>query len=329
MRSIMVKRYLTTFALALWQGAAALAGNAPHAVPVRSEPDAFPEWRAAAARVLATRGDAGSLATAAALTFLGPPSRSRTDSAGAATGALALAVRASELAPNSAALSWLRLQLCTYAPGCDIRDAATTMRWVAADNGAAWLPTLTVAQRDKDTMEIDRALASMAQGTHFDLYGNHTTAMMYAALKSVRGRLPAHYLATDAARLNEAIGIANAVILPSFSPLINACREALPDSERHEICLSLAKTMQHADAVMAQLVGFAIEKRLTPSDARELHTIAERRRLLEWRVATANQTQTPARWRIAKMRVTSREEELSIAILRQHRLPLEPPEDRR
>jgi hypothetical protein len=330
----MVKPWVKVIAFT-WLQMAGAAGAAYAAA--RADLDTYPAWRAAAARTLAARRDSASLATAAALTFIGPPSRSRAESAKAAAAALELAVEASELAPDNPAISWLHLQLCTYAPGCDVRDAATTMRWIAADNGAAWLPTLATAQRDKDTVEIDRVLASMAEGAHFDLYANRATVMMFDALKSARSHLPKNYLTSDLARLTEAKGIADATLLPSFSPLINVCREAA-GSDPREDCLTLSKTMQRADAVMAQLVGFAIEKRLTPTDARELRTIADRRRLLEWRVAAADQSDEPvlpwiknarARWYLAKMRALPREEDVCIAWLREHKMPLEPPEDHR
>jgi hypothetical protein len=317
--------------------ASALAGDAVRSGQPKPEADAYPAWRAAAAQVLGARGDAASLATAAALAFVGPASRSKGDAAKAAAAALAFAVKASDLAPNDPAMSWLRLQLCAAAPACDLRGAATTMRWVDADNGAAWLPTLAVAQKDKDTIEVDRVLTDMAEGTRFDLYGNRSTVMMFDALKRARTQLPAHYLDTDLARLTEAIGIAATTLVPSFSPLINACREAVA-RERRESCLKLSKTMQRSDAVLAQLVGFAIEKRLTPADARELRTIADRRRLLEWRTASAKVADTPllpwlrnarARSRLAKMRALPREEDVCIALLREHRMPLDPPEDHR
>jgi hypothetical protein len=331
----MVKQWIGVLALTLLDAASALSGGAVRAASPKNDVDTYPLWRAAAARVLTARGDADSLATAAALTYLGAPSRSRAESAKAATAALELAVRASELAPENPAIGWLRLQICTAAPGCDMRDAATTMRWVAADNSAAWLPTLAAAQ--KDAFEVDRVLAAMAEGAHFDLYGNRAAVLMFDALKRVRGKLPANYLGSDLARLTEAIGIANAAVLPSFSPLINACRDAAT-ADRREDCLTLSKTMQRADTVLAQLAGFAMEKRLTPTDGKELRTTAERRRLLEWRVAAANQSDTPllpwlknasARSRLAKMRAMPREEDVCIALLREHRMPLDPPEDHR
>ena len=296
---------------------------------VAAAPDPYPAWRAAAARTLAARGDANSLATAAALTFLGPPSRPKAETGKAAAAALELAIKASELAPNNPAIGWLRLLLCMNAPACDIREAATIMRWVAADNGAVWLPTLTVAQKDKDTVEVDRVLVGIAEGSKFELYGNRTTVMIYGVLRRARGELPPGYLKSDAARLDEAMGIAAAAVLPSFSPLINACRDPSPDAERREACLKLAKTMQHADMVMAQYVGFAIEKRLNPGDARELRTIAERRRALERCVALAARANVTARSRLAKMRAMPREEEVCTAILRGLRQSMHPAKDRR
>jgi hypothetical protein len=333
----MFKRFVQALSLSWLVLASALSVNIADAAPPKTEADNYAAWRAAAARALEARADARSLATAAALTVAGPPSRSKTDTARAATAALDLAVKASELEPNDPAIAWLRLKLCSDAPGCDIRDAATTMRWVDADNGAAWLPTLAGAQRDKDTVQVDRVLADMAEGTRFDLYGNRTAVMIFDALKRTRAQLPANYLKSDLTRLTEAMDIAGAAVIPSFSPVINACREAAT-MERREACLNLSKTMQKADAVIAQLVGFAIEKRLTPADSKEMRLIAERRRLLEWRTASANVSDTPllpwlrnarARSRLAKMRAMPREEDVCIALLKEHGVTLDPPEEHR
>jgi hypothetical protein len=308
-------------------------------VPIASaEMDAYAEWRSEAARVLAARSDSASLATAAALTYLGPPSRSKAESAKAASAAVEYAAKATDLAPDNPAIGWLRLHLCAHATACDLKDAATTMRWVDADNAAAWLPTLASAQRDRDTTEVDRILTDMTQGKRFDFYGNRATVMMFDALKRARPALPKHYADSDLARLNEALNVTSAAFMPSFSPVINACRETAADGERRESCLKLSKIMQKADAVMTQLVGFAIERRLTAVDTREQRALAERRRVLEWRVASANGADTPllpwlrnarARSRLAKMRALPREEDVYIALLREHGMPLDPPEDRR
>jgi hypothetical protein len=327
----MIKRCLHAFALVCLHSLLALAAAQALASPAR-----YPAWRAAAAQALAGRGDADSLAAAAALTFVASADKGRLD-AGPGRTAVELAARASELDPQDAGIAWLRLQLCAGTPGCDIRDAATTLRWIDADNGAVWLPTLTAAQRDKDTMEIDRVLQDMARGSRFDFYWNRTVVLLFDALRDARGDLPAQYLPSDLARLSEAMMLAGAEIVPPIAPLAAACRDA-GAAERREDCLRLAKLMQHADTIGAQMAGFNLEKRFTSPEGREARAIAERRRILEWRVTTARQSDTPtlpwltnalARGRIAQMRASSREEDVDVAILRKHGLPLEPPEDPR
>ena len=123
----------------------------------------YQTWRMQAVKILSKRVDADSLATAAALKFSGRAARLKPamTTPDAAISALDLIARASELAPQSAGIAWLHLQLCAQTPACDIRDVATVMRWVDADNGAAWMPTLAAAQRDRDTEEVDRVLDAL------------------------------------------------------------------------------------------------------------------------------------------------------------------------
>ena len=321
-------------AFALGAGATGVSGaNAAHS---RVAADKFRAWRAGAVQALIVRADPDSLATAAALSFAGAVPRSKPDPKSGSP-ALDLAARASELAPQNAAIGWLRLQLCVNTPGCDIRDAATVMRWVDADNGAVWLSTLGT-QREKDAAEIDRLLADMAHGTRFDLYWNRIVVLMFNALSGVRKDLPGGYLASDSARLAALTGIAGAEIIPPLVPLVEACRGAAAGTERRDVCLKLSKTMQRSDTVVAQMAGFGIERRLLAPDGRESHVISERRHLLEWRMAAAAKFDTPllpwlknarARARLKQMRANPREEDAGIAILREHRMAIDPKEDHR
>jgi hypothetical protein len=304
------------------------------AVAGRSNPgaavDKFGAWRDRAAQALIARADADSLATAAALRFIGSgatPDGSRA--------AVELAARASELAPQNPGIGWLHLRLCASTPACDVRDVATVMRWVDADNGAAWLPTLAAAQKDRDTTEVDRILADMARGTRFDLYFNRVVVLMFDALAGARQDLPAAYAASDASRFRAVDGIAAGEIIPRFSPLLDACREPAAAPDRRELCLKLAKTMQRGDTVIAQLIGFNLERHLLAPDSKEARSIGERRHVLEWRVAEASKFDSPllpwlrnarARARLAQMRVMPREEDVCIAILKQHKMAIEPPE---
>jgi hypothetical protein len=332
-------RCLPVLALFAAHSAAAIGGGPPgvstsppnsHAVAAK-----YQAWKSAAAAVLIARADANSLATAAALRYSGPATlKAGTGTPKPNLTAVELAARAGELAPQSASIGWLHLQLCAGTPSCDIRDVATVLRWVDADNGAAWLQTLAAAQKDKDTTDVDRILADMAVGARFDFYWNRIVVLMVDALTAAGYDLPNGFAASDSARLNTVSGIASGEFIPPFAPLVDACRDSTAP-ERREPCLKLSKTMQRSDTVAAQLVGFSLARHLLGPDSKEARNIAERRRVLEWRVAQAAKFDSPllpwtknarARARLAQMRALPREEDVCIAILKEHKVALDPPE---
>jgi hypothetical protein len=328
----MIKRGLQALALVLMHSALTLGAGT---FECTAAPGAgrYLAWRADAAQILARRGDARSLATAAALCFVASGTRLRAEPT-ASKAAVDLAARASELDPQSPSIGWLRLQLCASSAGCDIREAATTLRWVDADNGAVWLPTLATVQKDNDPAEIDRILSDMAEGSRFDFYWNPTVVLLFDGLKHASAELPPRYLHSDLARLSEALLVAGNEIIPPLGPVTNACREPA-SAERRESCIKLARVMEKADTVAAQMVGLHIEKHLVLADGKEARALAERRRVLEWREAGANLDEglpwlrsAMARERIAEMRAAPREEDVDIAFLRKHGLPLDPPEER-
>jgi hypothetical protein len=332
----MVRRCLKSFALALaisfWASAVAAASA------TKSNVAAEQAWRAAAVRAIAAKSDANSLTTAAVLSFYYSSVQSRmtgTPPAPLPT-ALQLIAEAALLAPENAAVIWVHLQLCAATPGCDTRDIATVLRWVDPDNSAAWLSALTSAQRDRDSVEIDRLLADMARGTRFDLYYNPIMVLMFDSLSAVRKELPKDMAGSDAARLATLAAIYAAELIPSFSPLANICRESAAGSERREDCLKVAKIMQRGDAIIVQLIGFGMEKHLLPADSKEAHSLIERRQLLEWRLSAASKLDysglpwtlnARTRMRIAEMRLRPREEDVCIALLRDYKMALEPPQN--
>jgi hypothetical protein len=309
-------------------GGAARAGAPLHAGLPTGAPT-YRSWAMTAIDALQRHGDPGSLATAAALGMIGGPNPD----------ALGLVVRASSLAPEDAPIGWIRLRLCAATPTCDVRDAATTMRWLDPDNAAAWLPTLSAAQRDKDAMEVDRVLADMAQGGHFDFYWNRIVVLMFESLKQVAKSLPGGRNDSDSARLMQITRVASAEMIPPLRALMDACREtspatALADSGRRESCLKIAKTLQQGDTITAELLGISLEKRLIPADSRELRALVERRRVLEWRTAQLAKFDTPllpwignahARLRLAHMRSLRREQDVALAILRGEGGAVDPP----
>jgi hypothetical protein len=275
-----------------------------------------------AAQALLRHHDAGALATAALLTTAGAPE---------------YAAQASTLAPESAPIAWVRLRVCASAPACDVRDAATAMRWIDPDNAAAWLTTLAAAARDRDTTEVDRILGDMAQGKRFDFYVIPAGVMMFDSLSTVASELPGGALASDSARLAAVNSIAEGSLVPPFAALNEACRDLGSDAERRESCLRIARILQQSDTVSAQLDGLTMFKRLVPADGREARALGERRRELDWRLKGAAKYDSPllpwvrnahARWRLAQMRKLHREEDLFIAILREQGLPIFPPDGR-
>jgi hypothetical protein len=280
--------------------------------------------RREAIQALTRRADANSLATAAALSF-------RQESS---PGALELAMSANELAPQSAVIGWLHLQLCVETPACDFRNLATVLRWVDADNGASWLPILASAYRDRDWLEVDRVIADMAQAKRFDLYWNPLVVMLADALYKARGDLPRGFAATAAQRLDLASQIAGELV-PPFGTLLDSCRAARPSSERRAACLKLSRIMQRGDAMVAQLAGFGIEKHLVAPDSKEGRAMNERRHLLEWRAMMAARADSGvlpgsknarARQRLAQLRAARRQEDVFVAILRDNKMALEPTE---
>jgi hypothetical protein len=288
--------------------------------------EADAQWKSAAITALARRGDANSLATAAALAY-GGESRH--------VFALELANRASTLVPGDAAIAWMQVRLCANTAGCDVRDAATALRWLDPDNAAAWLPTLAAALRDKDTIEVDRVLADMAQGERFDVYWNRIVVTLFDSIKAVSKSLPKDGARSDSARLGLILGIVAAEFVPPFTPLLEACHESLPGTERRESCQKIAKNMQQGDTIGAEIAGLNIEKRFVASDAREFRALSEKRRVLDWRISNADPFDTPvlpwlknahARWRVARMRSLRRDQDVLLAILREQGLPLDPPE---
>jgi hypothetical protein len=339
----MVKRCLLVLALVATHSAVAASVAVPGTMSPAGGTHAAAEkyriWRTAAAQAMIARADANSLATAAALRYAGPGSGpGKTAGANPKLSAAELAARASELQPQDASIGWLHLQLCSGTPNCDIRDVATVMRWVDADNAAAWLQTLAAAQKDRDRTEVDRILSDMAHGARFDLYWNRLVALMFDALSAARGELPGGFAGSDAARLTAITAIASGEVIPAFTPLVEACRESNGIPERHEQCLRLSKMMQRGDTVVTQLTGFSIERHLVPPDSKEARAIAERKHVLEWRQSEAAKFDTPllpwmknarARARIAHMRSLLREEDVCIAILREHKMALEPSEEHR
>ena len=244
-----------------------------------------------------------------------------------------LTVRASRPAANDRTIGWIRLRVCETTPGCDVAEAATSVRWLDADNAAAWLSTLDHAQRDRDTNETERALSGMARGKQFHFYWNPAITLINDSLRAAA--LPAWpgESTTNYARLLGIIGWAVTILPANLHALSEACKESVDFAPRRDNCLKIAATMQHADTVIAQLTGYTLVHRLAAPESKESRSALERHRILEWRVAQSGKFDTAflpwSRNRLAQrrfdlMRHFEREEDCINAILSKHHLALEP-----
>jgi len=118
----------------------------------------FSRERARVKAVLVARGDPASQITAALLAWSwspGPPPVVRIPDADQ----LALAQRATELAPADPAIAWARVALCLENPGCDDRTAVAHFRAIDPTNAAGWLPDLAAAAK-RSPEAVDTILAA-------------------------------------------------------------------------------------------------------------------------------------------------------------------------
>lgn len=285
-------------------------------------------WSTQAAATLAARGDPGSLATAALLltTF----NHASTD---ATRRAVNLAQAASQTAPSNRTLGWIRLRVCETTPGCDVPEAAANLRWLDAENAAAWLSTLEHAQADHDAHETERALSGMAQGRRFNFYWNPAITLIDDALRSAS--LPAGPGESTAAypRLIGIVGWGTTILTVNLHPVFDACKPNAEFVARRDNCLKIAQVMQHADTVIAQLAGLSLTHRGSAPDSKEGRNAQEHHRILEWRVVHSGKFETAflpwsrnrlAQHRFDLMRRFEREEDCINTILIEHRAAMEP-----
>ena len=132
-----------------------------------------------------------SLATAAALRFLGAANAKRRRRPQLKASAVDLAARAASWRRRARASAGCICSCAPRTPACDIRDVATVMRWVDADNGAAWLQTLS---RGAEGQRYDGGRQDSRRtwllGARFDFYWNRIVVLMVDALDAVGYDLP-------------------------------------------------------------------------------------------------------------------------------------------
>lgn len=241
---------------------------------------ASPEARAAkverhaaqAASILAKRSDADSLATAGVLSrggVLSPEKRTEQS--------LALLARAAEAAPERPELAWLQAQACQEAPPCEAEPLEFRLRTLDPTNGAGWMGALTRADAAKDTAAIDAALLAISHSDRLDVYW---TTLIAHLSRTAAG--------TGAMSLQEAqvivIGYLAAQAIPTYGAASRACKgERLQQQQIVEVCQGVAKSFEHGDTYITEMIGVAIAKRVWPEDSPEYKAAVEARRMYQYR----------------------------------------------
>jgi len=227
----------------------AQAGSADEA-PAQTRA-ASPAWLAAQVRIdAALRASADPLDRAAA-DFINAGDMRTPESVEDAVAQLAAATgdaRVFELAHELCQKAWARSPACA---------GLTVERWAEVDpgNGLPWVELLGQAEARGDEPGVRDAMAHLAAATSFD-------TRLYGPAGAVVRHLPVdgRDLAAAGDLVTRAIGQAAALPMPSFKPLLDACRnEAEGDGQRARQCRAISDTMYaHSDA----MIPFAIAGRL-------------------------------------------------------------------
>jgi len=219
-----------------------------------------------AAAQLQRQSDADSLAAAALLRV----TRNRSES-------IALLARAVAAAPTRADLVWLSIRVCHEQPSCDPTPEELKLRMLSPANGAGWLGQLSRAAAAHDEPARDAALTAIAHTERIDIYWN--TLVGHLSMAAVRkGRMP------PAQAMLTVIGIVGAIGVPAYMPLSHSCTvDRLQRDEIREACQGVARALENGDAVITEMMGVALAKRIWPEGSPEWESADERRRVFEYR----------------------------------------------
>jgi hypothetical protein len=253
------------------------AAPAPPAVPAQTEQQQFDQFRRDLVNLLALRGEPEMLVAAAELAYPDTADKARPS----ALKSPALLKRAQKRGPDDALVWWITTFIgCGNDTSACPAEATATLQQVAADNAAAWLPSLHAT---KDAAQARAMLASMAQAKRFDDYWNAGVLAVYRGLQilPVPAEVLGHGLNATAARINLATSVGGG-FLPNYARLGEMCAPADPPDEALVAdCLAVARLLEAGGTFRSQSVGFALEDRLLPAGtARDV--LRARQRASQW-----------------------------------------------
>ena len=207
-----------------------------------------------------------------------------------------LLARAEQAAPHDPLVWWVAATQCRgEANTCAAaqREARGKLLLVDADNAVAWLLECAAMQESGDHAAAAHAFAKAAAATRYD---DH----MIASVKMLAAQLAAHpvpdavrhsaeggaVVSPDAFASTMAWAIASAFVMPSIGVPFSVCtpnKKPVQNAATVRQCLDLARTMQHANTLMAMSVGLRIEQRLL-AGTRQVADVDRRERKHHWMI---------------------------------------------
>jgi hypothetical protein len=339
------------------------AATAHAAKPDPQEAEAEAAWQALQielARHLQVRGDARQQLVAAML--LGQPvarDASTTIKAAAAAHALeAQAVFARVRAgTDDPWVLWMVATSCFFGDAlCDRAGAIEALLRIESDNAAVWMLALDRAHRANDRGAVLAALQGMAASTRYDQHyvsGIRAWTDAFDALPAIEGferwaRKAASFrdAAPDADELRAAATLAGfnmalAYGFPPFSALAERCiPEAMDVEGLREACRGAARVLVTSDTLVSIAVGLPVAFRFAADDA-ERRALEQRRLERDWLTesvhllghdgfdeAGAIDAGEVSRL-VDRLRTAGSEIAMFQSLLRDHGMPLQPPDDYR
>lgn len=212
-------------------------------------------WRThETALILSNRTDADSLAAAGLVLSIGPHPDPRV---------MGLLTRAAERGPDRPELAWLQAQLCSEIPACDPEPFELNLQSLAPSNGAGWMGALNRAHAEKDPSAMDAALEAIGRSDRLDIY--YTTLVA----KLTRAVAEPHRLSLREAEVL-VIGYLAARAIPGYTAASAGCKgERLQLPRTLEACRGLARSFRAGDAIITEMIGVAITKRVWPENSPE------------------------------------------------------------
>ena len=259
--------------------------TAPRTQPVPSSRDeavAERRWALAVVRALVERDDADSLIVAALIAQ--QIGRFDDEFSKSAPNHFALSDRASNLAPENAAIQWLAWLSCRRAVEtnlpCDVARYESALRAADPGNAFVWADGLDRAVKRQDRQAVIDVLAAMGQSERFQVYYATVEPLIFNAIESARVPSPSSRPGGHTSAQLLAIGVSAWLPLPPL-PMNNACKTTNGDSLAQS-CLAAAKVMRESDSYIVRRIGLNIAERLLPFGSVPAAQIGQEHRRHDW-----------------------------------------------